>query len=433
MKKILIVHPEGNINNNPNLFAIAELLINNHFFIDILAKSNNSINQNSYIKNLNFFFYTNNNNLDHFDCKNYSLIIGVDKGIIAASKFSKELKIPCFFISYEISFSDEIGLENKKEEIQACKNILFAICQDQIRSYFLSREYKIDLKKIFNVPISNSCKKQFFKSYFLYDYLNIPKNKKIALFAGSVSKWAMIEELIIRSDSWPTNWVLVIHDRYCRDSEFLSKLKKNRSHVYISNLQINTPNDLEKLICSADSGIGLYWSNFSSVWEGKNLTFLGLSSGKLITFLQYGIPLITNEIGQLSDIIRENKLGIVVSSISEINPAEIDSIPNCRNNCMSFFKEYLNFDLKADQLLELIRDSIMTNNIEKTKITSFNKNLITNYSHSHIKQIEFYFNLARKLENSFFFQLGHLLCNPHLLLNRATLGRIIKSLKRSSY
>lgn len=37
--KILIVHPEGNINNNPNLFELAEVLCESGYEVDVLSQS----------------------------------------------------------------------------------------------------------------------------------------------------------------------------------------------------------------------------------------------------------------------------------------------------------------------------------------------------------------------------------------------------------
>lgn len=431
MTNILLVHPEGNINNNPNLFAIVELLCNDDYHVDLFVKRNPIIDQNSYIKDLQRFFLDDMNidDVKRLDKKNYSLIIGIDTGIVIASKIARKLTIPYCYISYEIMFADEIGTEKKNDEIAACKNISFAICQDPVRSYFLSIENNISINKIFNIPVTGNYKKRHPKSDFLYEHLHIPKDKKIALFAGSISKWSMIGNIVKQTDSWPKNWVLVLHDRYGRELGSLSALIKNRPQIYISSRSLKTPHDLEKLICSADVGIGLYQSSFKSAYEGKNLAFAGLSSGKLIAYLRFGVPVITNEIGQLSDCIRKYKLGQVVTYVNEINPEEIEKIQNCRENCIEYFKGNLDFNLKSSQLLELISDSI-NGEIDNNKISSFNNDSSFSYSKSHIEQIQYYFNLARDLENSKYYRLGYSLYNPKLIFNKSM--KLIKSIVRKT-
>jgi len=153
MTNILLVHPEGNINNNPNLFAIVELLCDDGYHVDLLVKKNPTIDQSPYIKNLRRFFFDDENidDVERLDKKKYSLIIGIDTGIVIAAKIARKLKIPYCYISYEIMFADEIGTEKKNDEIADCKDISFAICQDPVRSYFLSIENNISINKIFNL------------------------------------------------------------------------------------------------------------------------------------------------------------------------------------------------------------------------------------------------------------------------------------------
>lgn len=432
MTNILFIHPEGNINNNPNLFSIAELLCTNQYHVDILVKRNKLIDQTSHLKEFEFYFW--NNDIDvskQFEDKNYSLIFGIDQGIFEASVFAEIQGIPYCLISYEIMFADEFGIEKKTKEIEACKNISFAICQDTVRSYFLSRENNIPINKIFIIPVNNNYKKDHKKSNFLHKQLNIPKDKKIALFAGSISTWSMVDDIIKQSDFWPDNWVLVLHDRYGRKHKFLKSLLKNRPHIYVSQILLKTTHDIDELVCSADVGLGLYKSNFKSANEGKNLVFLGLSSGKLITYLKYGVPVITNEIGQLSDIIRENGLGLVISNIGEVNPAKIDNIENCRENCVAFFKEYFDFQKKSEQILKLVSDSI-NGTIDSKKIMLFNNDYYFDYSLSHIKQIEHYFNLAKQSFNSKYYRLGYFLFHPYKYLKNNKVTRIIRiHLKRT--
>ena len=37
MKKIMVIHPEGNLNNNPNLAGIVEILCENGYVVDIYS------------------------------------------------------------------------------------------------------------------------------------------------------------------------------------------------------------------------------------------------------------------------------------------------------------------------------------------------------------------------------------------------------------
>jgi hypothetical protein len=419
MKKILIIHPEGNLLNNPNLYAMVALLSENNFSLDYMAETVSELKKRTNLSN--FGALSLKQCLMDFDLisrKGYCLIIGIDRGVIYAGKFANKLTIPYCYICYEINFGDEIGELKKREEIEACKNISFAICQDNVRSYWLSKENHIPQEIIFNVPVAGFSKSNYYKSKYLYETLRIPLEKKIALFLGSISKWTMIDKLVKQTELWPDNWVLVLHDRYGRVSHnFLNDLSEIKNKIYISKNVCDTPIELEKLVSSADVGIGLYQSNFSSIYEGKNLAFLGLSSGKLITYLQYGVPVITNEIGVFSDFVRKYKLGIVVNSVIEIDPSNIERLDNCRENCFQFFQNKLDFRLKSNQFLSLINDCI-NNKISVDIIKEYNKDQNIVFSESHIEEIKNYFNLARKIKKSNYYSLGSILLRPNYYFNK---------------
>lgn len=128
--KIIIVHPEGNINNNPNLSAMVEIFCENGYLVDILSPKRD-ISQikpcagsrfilypwhlyHGYIKILSDIRF---NKILVAVSKLFSpllpdgdLIIGVDRdGIIAAAALSKILNRPYALISYELFFREEVA------------------------------------------------------------------------------------------------------------------------------------------------------------------------------------------------------------------------------------------------------------------------------------------------------------------------------------
>jgi hypothetical protein len=281
------------------------------------------------------------------------LIIGVDRdGIIEASFLSQLMGIPCGFISYEIFFKDETGSNFKKEEIGACKYIDFAVCQDDVRSSSLSEENHIPFEKIIQIPVAGRGLKKGEKTRYLHTLLNIPFDKKIALFMGSIVKWSMIRELVQSVDNWPDEWVLVLHNRYGLNT-LIRDIQSNK--IYISRESYSKPDDLSIMLHSVDLGIALYNPTFEGIYTGKNLKYLGLSSGKIATYLQHGIPVLTNENGLIGDYIREYEAGYIVHKIEEI-PELLDKInlSGGQDNCYSLFNKYLNLDMHINPLLNKI-------------------------------------------------------------------------------
>ena len=381
--RILIVHPEGNINNNPNLFALTEVLSENGYKIDILSQKYSEKYQ-SESEFFNVFLLTKfsfligaskNKNFRtwflrlflKFVGRRYALIIGVDRdGIIAGSLISQVSNAPLAYISYEIFFKVEIGDEAKQEEVDACRDILFAICQDDLRATKLAEENEIPLEKIICIPVAghSSVENQTETNYFR-DEFGIKPEKKIALYMGSIDDWAGASRILDDLHRWPENWVLVLHGRYSGDEQYaiVEKLPKRASeHLYVSKKPLETFSELYQLPLSADIGIAMYVPDFKNPCTGNNLKYLGWASGKISTYFQCGLPVIVNDIGLISDAVKKYDLGHVVKNAENISDVlkEIDclSISKKKDHCRRFFLKNLDFNLYKKDVLEAFGKSI---------------------------------------------------------------------------
>lgn len=394
--RILIAHPEGNINNNPNISGIVEILCDEGYFVDIVSpkrrypqfapcKRSKIIlfddRITRYLSKIPFleqFSITLSRiRMNQHKKDDYKLVIGVDRdGIIEASYISQLLGIPYGLISYEIFFRDETSARFKSKEVDACAHIDFAVCQDVVRSSLLAKENHIPLEKIINIPVAGRGVRMGEKTRDLHNRLNIPPDKKIALYMGSIANWTMIKELIQSVDNWPEEWVLVLHDRYGISSK-VNKLIGGRhsESIFISNEIYPTPEDLSEILHSIDLGIALYKPTFDGIYTGKNLKYLGLSSGKIATYLQHGVPVLTNENGLISDYIREYETGYIIEDADDI-PEVLKSIN--REGCDMkgshiLFEEKLDLNHHINPLIDKI-ESLMQNTNTTTR-TSFYRHI----------------------------------------------------------
>ena len=385
MKRIAVIHPEGNILNNPNLAGIVELLCEQGYFVDIYSpprkfyqaapcKGSRLILQECFpitglyarlvskLPNIRGMKKMQNLARHPLITKNFyknipaDLVIGVDReGIIEASMVAKAKNIPHGFISYELFFEEETSEEFKKPERDACKDICFAVCQDPLRSEHLAKENQIPPEKIINIPVAGRGMKKEKKTFYLYDKLGIDRNKHIALCMGSVGSWARTSHLIECVHDWPDEWVLVIHPRYGLDdtTKTLYKQYKDSTKVFFSLDPIPHHKDLSKLIKSADISIALYEPVHSSIYTGNNLKYLGMASGKVATYLQHGIPVVINEVGMLSEYVKKYKLGFVVTdNITLPSPHELQEY---KERCYQFFEQMLDLNTNIQPLLMKIR------------------------------------------------------------------------------
>jgi hypothetical protein len=407
VQSILFVFPEGNITNNPNMLSLV-LLLSQYYKIYIVTENDKQNNLNIHIyhyflKELstNKVFKNNKKILDkNISDVTFSLIIGIDQGIKFADYIAKEHNTPLALISYEIFFRNEWDSSLKQQEINACKNIVFAICQDSMRAYLLSKENNIPIEKIINVPISETYNDTYNRSTYLYEKLEIPYNKKILLYIGSFGTWAMTEELIDSTKLWPEDWVLVLHPRYGIDNSIIPFLEQinNNPKVYLSSESKNHTYELEDIICSANLGLVLYDIDTSSHYTGKNILFVGLSSGKFSCFIKYRTPVVVNNNTNIADIISKYNLGYVVSNVNDIGLLLSDNNA-CflYENCDAFFKKYLDFAIYKPLILSIIEKTIKKENV--IGIICKNNNLIDIKNNKDIRMEIIYDKLLNNINS----------------------------------
>lgn len=376
-KSILIIHPEGNIFNNPNLLSIANYL-SDHYQVDVLMPFSKNIGESKF----NIIFYRKLWSkfklkffiIHHFfaiffklfiDFGKYNFIIGIDReGIIDANILSQKYGCSYGLISYELIFQDETSISFKKNEIISCENIKFAIVQDEIRGNFLSIENHIPTDKFIYIPVASSGRAQRKKkTYLLHTMLNIPRSKKILIFTGSVSIWTCINEILDKAELFlPENWVLVIHDRYGKAKENITKMGLDdliTSKIYLTNKGKLGFNDLDILLSDADLGIVSYKEDISSPYTGKNIRYIGMSSGKFSTYMRNGLPVVIYNSEKLGEEVQRNQLGFSCNDLIFLKDflMSFESKQKYADKCEYYFNARLSFDNYS----KLLKDKINSN------------------------------------------------------------------------
>ena len=386
--KILIVHPEGNILNNPNLLQVF-LALNEEYESHVLLpklkilqhhkKVNGKlivypklINILANILQVGFALKIVAGYLKLFYLKDkYDLIIGVDRlGLIWADCFSKVFKSPYALISYEIFFRGETSKLFKLPEIKASKGVSFAVAQDDKRAEKLSEENKIDEEKMIKIPVTSSFSKPYKKNISLYHELGIPLDKKILIFIGSVAKWTCIDKILPQLSRFPDSWVLVLHDGYgkirSKVNSMLVELNLDpisiSDKLYYSNLKLPTTEDMHHLLHSADLGLCAYCPTYSDMYTGDNLKYIGLASGKAMTYLQHGLPIVTTSGGQMGEIVKNNRLGFTLDKIEDLPDCltsyDSSEAQSMHKDCYDYFNQEFSFNLFKEKFLNKVRKAI---------------------------------------------------------------------------
>lgn len=396
-KKILIIHPEGNIFNNPNLYEIL-IFLNIHFDVNVLLPKleiNHKDKKNTFpCKLIEYSAIYNNENLilkedllfdflERYALDEYDFMIGVDRvGIYVTYAIHCLYNIKYGYLSYEIFFEKETSKKFKSIEKFACKNIEFAIIQDKQRGLNLHKENDIPFEKMLYMPVAGSTKYPYQKSYFVYDLLNIEYTKKMIIYTGSIASWSCFS-LLFESISIPEDWVFVIHDRYGSSFEKLSGMVKDLpANVYFLDIELFSNHDMHKILHSADLGLALYCPDFLSPYTGKNISDLGLSSGKISTYLQNGLPIVTTYNKVLLEYLSEYSIGYMINEITELEMLLVEYQDNihCHEDCINFFDAILSFKNSEESFLSRINIALKSNQKEKEfiEIENFKRKQVIN-------------------------------------------------------
>jgi hypothetical protein len=366
--RLLIIHHEGNIKYNPNLYYFTKILIENGYKVEILSRWSTGIYQGKLFEGADFILYKSEERKDILRVKfellkrKYCCIIGIDEGIIDAHIWSKIYNIPYVFLSYEIFFDDELNIlgskyynKIKKRSVKACKSISFAIVQDEKRKELLAKEYNIDPEKIQLMPVAGRGIQQLDKSDYFYNKLKIPINKKILLYMGWIDN-SQIKRLCEFALYLPLDWVIVIHSKYKHAEYYNEYLNDHKGKIYLSfDTPIETIEDMGTMLSGVDAGLCTYKATYDSPYLGKNIEYIGMSSGKTSTFLQHGIPIVVNNMNIWDELVEKENIGINVGHIKDLK--KLDELLNdeIKKNCLDFFSANLDVTAFSDKIINKIK------------------------------------------------------------------------------
>lgn len=364
MATIAIIQPEGNFNTNPNLTAIINVLCDKGYHVNLYAPTLASDQTSSHerlrvhlqaplgVKLAKAFsrqpwcrpLLAVLTWLQYRRCR-ADLVLGVDAlGVIVAARLARRLGVPYALLSYELLFDEEVGARSRRQERQASDGVAFALVQDELRARHLFEQNGVPRSRCFLVPVAGAGLPAT-EPGWLRDYLGIPAGRKIAIAIGSTDAWTGFPALVKTLAAWPEDWCLVVHHRYgMREGLAHWADPKDLEQVYISTAVARTSAELGRVLGDADLGIAMYFPNHGSALTGRNLEHIGLASGKYTTFLQFGVPVMTNRTGEMAEQVRSHGLGEVVGSVAEV-PTRLASLdaaaPEARQRCRDFFRDHL--------------------------------------------------------------------------------------------
>jgi len=256
-------------------------------------------------------------------------------------------------------FEGETSVRYKSLEREASKGVTVWFVQDDFRAEQLQKENGLDPHKKMLLPVASAGIGRP-NSVRLRDFLGVPIDKNVAIAIGSVFDWAMTRKILESVEGWPEDWVFVVHERYGRTSENLTEALAALRHlvgrkIFISDAATEDIGDLGGILSGVSVGLAFYEPTYKDSHSGNNLKYLGLSSGKISTYLRYGIPVVINEIGLYAKEARLHRFGFVVECPQQIR----QKLDNClddqlKRNALDYFSRKLDFNLYRDRVWQSV-------------------------------------------------------------------------------
>lgn len=380
-KTILIIHYEGNFLNNPSLKCIVDTCLDLGWKVQMrCSKTGKSVlpayRNVRYLEFGRLFRFVKTLVVDRLSSwffmrawvlyealfvyrTSFAFIVGVDRhGLIEGAILSQITRTPMVFISFEILFEKETSIRFKSLEKRAAIRVAHWIIQDSVRAGCLQKENGFSAHNRFILPLASAgCGvKQIPR---LRDELLIPLDKKVAISIGSIVEWAMSKHILESVSSWPEEWVLIMHDRYGQTQQLVrNALPGIKSligdRVFLSKTAPALIDEMGGVLNGVSVGLAFYAPDYIGPTRGDNLKFLGMASGKISTYLRYGVPVIMNDIGLAAEAAVANRFGVVLDHPRAIGQAlAVLDIQECSENALRYFSKKLDYEIYRAGLTQL--------------------------------------------------------------------------------
>jgi len=320
------------IGNSPSLLNLINLLSkrnNIHLFLKNVGLITAEIKKNKNIKiiQMDGRYHSQNtisamiNRLKYKEI-DYEFHIAVDPhGFVLCKELFPHIKP--FYYSLELYLkNDHFGLDyNKsimKKERENITSIKGLIIQSREKEDYFKADYALNKSvPTYILPVTCYGEGNKEKCKYLRDLYKIPEDNTIALHLGGIAEWFSCIELCNEFSKF-NDLTLIFHGY--SNKEYLKKLKKFIVQEEIKNVIINenvydSINELDKIVQSCD--IGIAWYNDIST----GFRMVGRSSGKIATYLKFGLPVIATKYASTIEAIENPNCGVCITNLRTMKNA----------------------------------------------------------------------------------------------------------------
>jgi len=305
------------------------------------------------------YFYT----LRQIAKYNCSVLIAVDPyGIRTAHRLYHFWPFRNFgYFSFEILFKNELTLVShkllKQAEIKASKYLDFCLTQDESRARLLRQENKIYQEiPFFYVPVAPK-KRETQRQAVTENLVEFS-----VIITGTLNSWSGVDDVLAQVGSnWDQRFRLELHSRFRLGSDHVyRKAVSNLTAKGLSVVLHDDPfyNDEEyfRYLSTHDIGLAFYIPQFQQSddpYIGKNIEYMGLSSGKFSAFMMLGMPTVTFSRGIYMELYQKYQFGSIINCISDLPSALANIADNYhfyRQECLRLYRELLDPEMSIDNI-----------------------------------------------------------------------------------
>ncbi len=263
-------------------------------------------------------------------------------GLAVATALGLLRRSPVVFWSFELNLWRERTAFRLKAmkvlEWLGHRRAAFTIIQSEERADVLAADNGVDRSRFLIVPSTARGKAALVRDEGLRARLGIERDRRIALYAGTIADWALCEELALAAERWPDPWVLVLHG--WGGGAYLRRLQATaeRSRKLYMSLDFVPLADLPRLIAGADVGLALYRK------RNVNSQLTASASNKLGYYLRCGLPTVTSDFPGFRRLAETYRCVIPVAGPDEVAAAlpaigaDYDAL--CRNAVRCYDERY---------------------------------------------------------------------------------------------
>lgn len=301
----------------------------------------------------------------------YTCVIGVDpEGLRRAARLTTFVRTSLGYYSLELMLRDELNSREehalKDVERRLSRRAAFVVIQDPDRASLLSADNQIPLDRFVFVPNAPLGPARRKPDRLWHERFTLPPDARVLLHSGSIGPWTGIGEIVDACADLPDRWVLVVHTRYdpraakhdpSGSSEFEAIMRRAKPGKVLFSLKPVPRQLLPRLIDAADAGVAFYVPSAESFYTQKNIEVIGLSSGKVASYLAAALPVIVNAASTLGALVAKERIGVNVDGAHEI-PTAVSEIGEQYEEMSRQAQAYFDRELDSHRGLGRIADRI---------------------------------------------------------------------------